>query len=634
MALLTTCLVASAARARAAAPPSPAPPQAPLPATVAPGAPGGSPPASTGAVTPTGPGAGGPAGLAGEPVGEASPGTLPAETFIALPPQPEGARRLRSKSLKMTVGVPPTTGDLGSEADSLDASASLGEGGRGGRLTDNWSFVLKGYLRAPMRLGYGPKDGTPPGAVDPPYELHSPARLVGMSSSNWAYINIAPNSTASLRATIQNARVAATLILTMNTFSDVGYSDLDSTGGIGQGYVTLKFPEAFNPFGWSGGLSVSVGAFSNRYGYAGPNQVNSGYYGTYLFGRTRVVGGTVTGDIDLTDHWELLFEYGAGAEIDILGKFGNPPKQMFIPGDPAAPLGSNFVQHAHVALWNDDWLKIAGHYLTSWTPNDNARTAVFGRIDDARLSSAGAEVHLDHPRWGHGFLGYSHVWGENLLVLNDALNVIHGGRGYDFKLQYFGNKLRQYGGSLYFPNDSGRVETVLFQYKTFSNSLLGRPRKGRGVSLSLFGMYSHAYSAPVKGVSISDNRNNGAVVQPPGASPAGISTDGTNTALSTFTIDDNKLKYGVDVAFAATRNLSFGFRFDRVQPTSLDPDQSYSAFTPYLWILPDWESTRKVIVSYTRFALGRDSFPDSPYSDPKYAYADPNLFIVSVLMSL
>ena len=36
-----------------------------------------------------------------------------------------------------------------------------------------------------------------------------------------------------------------------------------------------------------GGLAWTVGSFSNRYGNAGANQTSSGYYGTYLFGRTH-----------------------------------------------------------------------------------------------------------------------------------------------------------------------------------------------------------------------------------------------------------------------------------------------------------------------------------------------------------
>lgn len=535
----------------------------------------------------------------------------------------------------MTVGVPPTTGDLGSEADTLTPNAvAFGEEGRTMAISENWSFTLKGYLRAPMRVSYGPSDASAASDANPPYELHAPPRMVGASSSNWSYINIAPNPTASLRATIANARVAATLILSMNQFSGVGYQDLDSQGGMSQGFVTLKFP---NAFGERGGLAWTVGAFGNRYGYAGPRQVNAGYYGTYLFGRTRVMGEALTANIDLTDHVELLIEDGFGAELEILPILGQAlPKQMFIPGDPHAQLGSDFVHHAHIALWIDDWLKVATHYLTSWTPNDRA-SDFYTAPQDARLSVVGAEVHVDHPRWGSGFLGYSHTWADNLMPLNDGLQVIHGARGYDFKLQYFGNKLRNFDGSgAYLPYDNGRVETILFQHKLYSTGLFRLPPKSRGWVLSLYGMYSHSYSPARTGATVDFSSKFGV-------------TYGPNFPA----FKDDKLKYGVDVLHALFRTLSLGIRYDRVQPTSQDPSpenpvghcanfwspfdrscgQTYMAITPYIWLQPDWNSTRRITISYTRYILGSHAYPDSPYSAIQKV-ADPNLFMISALMSL
>ena len=152
------------------------------------------------------------------------PEAAPRETFIELPPRPEGSRRLRAKLLKMTVGVPPSTGDLGSEADTLNPDVTIGEDVRAFALNENWSFVLKGYLRAPMRVGYGQSDVSDANDRSGPNEFHSMPRMVGLSSSNWAYINIAPNPTGSLRATISNNRVAATLILGTNQFSGAGFA--------------------------------------------------------------------------------------------------------------------------------------------------------------------------------------------------------------------------------------------------------------------------------------------------------------------------------------------------------------------------------------------------------------------------
>jgi hypothetical protein len=558
---------------------------------------------------------------AGSPGGDAAaPPAPPAETesaipeiprtelFIPLPPKPEGdfAAQRRAKPLKTTVGIPPTASDLGNETDLGSAADSAGVDVL---QKGSWTFNLRGYIRAPMRISLGPTDAsgatTPSGA-----EFHSPPRMVGFSSSNWAYIAIAPNTSASVRATISNARVSGTLILTTSTLDEIGYDDLDSRGGISQGYITIKFPETF---GSRGGVAVTAGAFSNSYGTAGPRQTNTGFYGTYLFGRIHNVGEDVTASYDLTDHVELLLEQGAGAKMDLLPILGmSLPKQMFTPGDPRQSLGSTFIHHEHVGLRVDDWLKLGAHYLTEWTPDDRS-PAPHG---EGRLSSAGADVHLDHETLGSLYVGYSHVWGHNLMPLDEGLQVIHGGRGYDFKLQYFGNKLRQYQGSgSYFPNDSGRVETVLFQWTLRSYELFSSSYRRANASLSLYGMFSHSYSPPTMG--FLDLRTSG----------------GPYFGPTTFTINENKLKFGSQLEIAALRNLSINARFDRVQPTSSDTAQSYTALTGQLILRSDWRSNRQVIFGYTRFFLGAHDYPDSPYS-ALYKQADSNLFVVSAIMSL
>jgi hypothetical protein len=134
------------------------------------------------------------------------------------------------------------------------------------------------------------------------------------------------------------------------------------------------------------------------------------------------------------------------------------------------------------------------------------------------------------------------------------------------------------------------------------------------VNLSVFGMFSHAYS-------------------PPDPRPLDLSGSGGPKLPGPFTIDDNKLKYGSLLEFAAFRNLSINARFDRVEPTAMDPGQSYTALTGQLVIRSDWRSSRQIILGYTRFLLGEHGYPDSPYS-ASYKQADPNLFVISAIMSL
>src|SRR6185503_3578456 len=138
-------------------------------------------------------------------------------------------------------------------------------------------------------------------------------------------------------------------------------------------YLTMKFNEMF---GDRGGLALTAGAFSNRYGLAGPKQQSSGYYNTYLFGRTRVAGINATADIDLTDHMELMLEAGLGAKIEVIPWLKQPAGPApYLPEQGPTPQGSNFVWQFHPALFVDEWLKVLGYYMTATTENDNWGTA-------------------------------------------------------------------------------------------------------------------------------------------------------------------------------------------------------------------------------------------------------------------
>jgi len=69
---------------------------------------------------------------------------------------------------------------------------------------------------------------------------------------------------------------------------------------------------------------------------AGPNQNSSGYYGTYLFGRTHVAGEALTADIDLNDDLELVIEHGIGAKLEFLpfiylSHNPPPPRTAYLP---------------------------------------------------------------------------------------------------------------------------------------------------------------------------------------------------------------------------------------------------------------------------------------------------------------
>jgi hypothetical protein len=567
-------------------------PNAPVPAM---------PPAPTGDVPPAPP-----------PPPEAPPPMPLPPVVEAAPPAPEPAHKApqekRKKDLEATVGMDPTQHDIGPEADMLGA-VDLGVP----RLkTKGWKYALHGYFRAPLRLGIGPhNDGT--AGND---QWHSPGRVPGYNSNDWNYVGLTPNPGGSLYLNISNPQVSGNVILTTDTLNDASYDNLVKIGGIAQAYVTMKFPEVF---GNKGGLAWTVGAFSNRYGTPGPRQESTGYYGTYLFGRTHVAGEALTADYDLTDHLELIVEHGFGAKLEVVpyvtyAHIPTPPLAPYLPVQGPVPQGSTFLHHAHISLLADDWLQISGHYLYSFTPDDllNSTGGQPGtpRARPGSMTIVGGEVHVDGPKMGSGFLGYSHIDASKIFPLGGAVEVLHAQDGLGFKQNYFGplNPRVDYYEAM--PNapheDSGKIDTVMFQYLARLSPLLGRPRNSADVALGVFAMYNH--------------------IQGP--------TPATN---------QDRLKFGGDLDVTPLSFMAVGLRFDRVMPNGPNTELAYSALSPRLIFHTKWLSREYIVVSYSRYFYG-SAVTAAGYTAPVTSTAlipttivapppDPNLVVVSALLS-
>jgi hypothetical protein len=543
------------------------------------------------------------------PTDEKSPTVFPPP--VQRPPTP-----VRVKPQLTTVGMHPTMVDFGAEADLVSSIA----GEKPEPQSRRWNYKLRGYFRAPARVGIGPRAGTDEGS-----QLHSPPRMVGYTSDEWQYIGVAPSPTAQIQLTVQNKRVEGTVIIAANTFYDAGYPHLDQTGGFSQAYVTLKAPAMF---GTRGGLAWTVGAFSERFGVAGPNQESTGYYGTYLFGRTHVAGESLVLDYDLTDTLELVVEHGLGAKIEPipfipLNDPEGPVRAPYLPDQGLTPQGSNFLHHAHVALLANRWLRVAGHFLHSWSPNDNLYPPPQDRAEDASLMVYGGEVHLDHPIAGNGYLGYSRADAADIMPLTDALQVIHGSTGYVFKENYFGYQPLVYDTEP-FPeivtdqsafDDTGTVDTLLFQYILNLNPLLGRKRSEFGVSLAAFGMYNHI-SAPK--IVLGDR------------------------IVPKYQLEQDRLKFGGEVQLSLLRWLSIGSRFDHVMPDGANADVAYSVISPRAILHSNWLSREYIVLNYSRYFFGDpNQQPSPPYRQPKppappynnISHADENVLSLTAMIA-
>lgn len=456
---------------------------------------------------------------------------------------------------------------------------------------------MKGSIRAPMRVGFGRRNDGQPGT-----EMHALPRIVGLGSGDWNYVGLAPNASVTLGIVVANPVVSGTIILGTSHLSDPSYAVIDDVG-LDQAYLTFKFPTAF---GNRGGISLMTGIFSERYGLSGPYQKSSGYYSTYLFGRTHQAGEALTFDIDLSRKVELILENGIGAKTETVPFFpqtetdaDGPPEADFFPGQQSQPYGSTFVHHTHAALLYDNWLRLSANYLSSWSPDDNT-LQTGAHVPPARLNVVGGDLHVDKELY-NVYVGYSHVDANNVYPLSDAVNVLHSGTGRSLKLNYFGDKNRFTG--ITPSNFSGTIDTVLWQAMLRVAPLLGDPLGSRDMNVAVYGMYNKAKS------------------------PKQDPNDPTS-----IDIDDDKLKFGADVDVSLFKFMSIGTRFDRVMPQLSDTSDAYTAISPRMSFYTKWKSKEQAIVQYTHFFLGKNTVPGSPYTD-EYFHPDPDMLVVMGRMS-
>jgi hypothetical protein len=540
----------------------------------------------------------------------AAPTAHGASTVPLVFPSSGVTRKKRLKPLRTTVGLDPTAPDLGGEADLVSV---LNEGSANVK-PKRWTFTMHGHLRAPLTVGIGPGNlvaSRPATYMIPDYELHSPAtHVVGRSPDDWRSVGLTPAPIGSLYFSVGNALISGTVIVSAQTFYDVGYKKLNDMGTISQAYLTMKFNDAF---GYRGGLALTAGAFSNRYGLAGPKQQSGGYYNTYLFGRTRVAGINATADIDIDDHKELVIEAGVGAKIEVVPWLYNPAGPApYLPEQGPTPQGSNFVWQFHPALFIDEWFKVAAHYMTSYTPNDNwgtgANNAASSPPASSRMHVLGADVHVDRPRMGSLYLGYSHVDAKAVLSLADGIQLLHSPNGFALTSNFLNPGYAPpplLGGGVLTTapvpgtvGDNGKIDTVLFQYMVRLAPLLELPATGRDLTLALYGMFNHVTSASIGGGK------------------------------------QDKIKFGAEAQYAFWRYLSAGVRFDRVMPDGGNADVAYTAISPRVVLHTSWISREYILLSYTRYFLGSSygAFMDPPpppgVMNPIYQY-DKNLLVLS-----
>jgi hypothetical protein len=498
------------------------------------------------------------------------------------PKEPEPRPPPQGGSDVSTLTLSPTQPEYGEEVTSTTGGSpeTMGALRLGGA-----SLEFHGYMRAPMRVGIGPKNDLTDGK-----ELHAPPRTPDASATDWRYLYTLPGPWAEIYFTYGTSRAQATVSIAGYNQTAAGYRDLEAQLGINEAFLTLTFPDAL---GRAGGLKLTAGSFMNRYGTAGA--AGAGMYQTYLFGRTKTAGETLSADLHLAEGVTMVLEHGIGAKLDVIPFQTTDANTMYqpnyLPYPGPVPQGSTFLHHAHLGLELGKSVVVAGHYLTEWTPDDRAPLGTPSK--PGRLSVYGGDVRLKGGVGGQGYFGYSRVKADHILPLADAIELLHSSGGWEFKGNYFGRFDPRTG--IKPADDSGTVDSLLFEYSLSLGRLVRYPLRfmGNGPDLvaTLFGMFN---------------------------------------SVQSDTQTHQMLKYGGEVMYAPLDVLALGARADLVQPDLSDRSKSFAVVSPKVVLRTSFLAHERVQFQYSHYFLGTKAYPAFP--NDRVNEADADVFMISASM--
>ena len=568
--------------------------------------------------------------LADEPGKTADPPPAPAPEST---PAPTPAAQADAAAT-VNMGGATTT-----KRSTLAASPVTRGGNESSEASKEWKTDFHGYFRVPFRVGIGSRpspalplpvganqsektetgtgdfDDLAPGQSKT--TLHAPLIPDGQYLS-WQSTSHNRSDWAELFFGIGNSWAKATVGIQGYNFTDASFNDPNTQYGIGQAFVTLAPDLGYENMR----LSLKVGAYQDKYGAAG--RYDAGEYDTYLFGRTHVMGQTLRAEYDLTEAWQLWVEEGVGGKRPDPSSFNNARFTM--------------LAHGHVGLSQGRDMQFTANMLYSWAqeedrPYDISKQNTFyanSVVDapDGNMWVAGVDARFELGAFGYFYGGYSHIGAKNALVVGRAIEVLHASGGGEYQLgvvdNYFGPGCTAatsgvFGdppiprtASLAGPDGTaapfgcsagtGSVDSVLAQYEFSLTNFLqmseeGGQRfwgEGSDFRVALYGMLNKVKS---------DYRptENGKSYWGP--------TDG-----------NLKLKYGTDIQYHATPSITAAVRFDRLQPNSEVPEQSFAILSPRIVFTSNWVTREQITFQYSRYIYNqRECLPPaaSPAAFPR-----------------
>lgn len=488
-------------------------------------------------------------GETGAPEDQASPQSSPGDNGASTPrPKKRALQSVGLSSESLTQGG----AGVSSETDGADKG---------------WGFRFKGVFRGPMRVGIDNSGSLTPGKL----QYHAPPVVPDGNFTRWSFTNNIPGPWAELLFQYGNQQVTMTATLASYNITAGGWRELQDQQGIDRAFLTLKFPEAL---GSLGGLRWDAGVFSNFYGAMG--KYSGGVYETYLIGRTRLAGATVTADIGLPNDWQLILEAGGGAKMDQQPQnYDSGTRTTYYPSWQPFPgsqqQGTTLLVHGHAGLVIDGIWTLTAHYIDTfardarWNVASQGGTSTPDPTPDASIQVAGLDLKLNGGWLGDGYLGYSYLKAKNAAVISDSIEVLQSQGGWQLAQNYF-------------PDGNGSIHSIGFQYTFSLAGFLTRPTPFYGQSADLT------------------------------VTPFVMCNKITGTTGGQF--DMTKLKGGFDTIYSFSSIVGAGARYDVVKPNLSDASQTFQVLSARLVFHSQFVTNEMITLQYSYYLYG------SAYTDP------------------
>jgi hypothetical protein len=431
---------------------------------------------------------------------------------------------------------------------------------------DDWTFNFWGYMSAALRVGQGSRAN--PTANQYATTLHTYPRIVdayGMFNGT----NVPQGSWVDLTFEYGTNRVTSHVkISTWKPTVGSDWTPLGSQNFFQEAYLSFKIPVRKVNLKWN------VGAFQNTYG--GLGQYDVGRYNAPIIGSPFGVGETLTAQVDISARYTLFLEDG------IMGRLGKPPVGappiVSIDGAFNSSLPSSWVHHAHAGLARHGTvpLVLGLHYIANWAQDerdqlDDPRTPFLDESNrpDPSMTVVGADFRMIDNYLGNFAVAVSYADAHAATLLT-GMNFFGAYTGEAVTKRFLG------------PQGAGTGQLVVagLEYNVAWGRLLRYPVElspnGPELFTSFFIDYVHVASKDPD-------------------------FDGRQM-----------MKLGAELTYRWLSWLTASGRFDRVEPSSKDSEESFSVISPKLIFKSDWLSHEQLTLSYTRWFYGAHTHAEFP----------------------